>query len=131
MTDDKRDGMNDVPVLIAGAGPVGLTLALDLAWRGVRSLLVEPLTAVQRHPRAISIGVRTMEHFRRLGLDQKTIDVGVPRNRALDVVYMTRMLGREIFRFSIPSIEALAQNADALAVATPEIAASPYYKTWT
>ena len=117
--------------MIAGAGPVGLSLALDLAWRGVRSLLVEPLTEVQRHPRAISIGVRTMEHFRRLGLDQKTIDAGVPRDRALDVIYVTRMLGREIFRFAIPSIDALEHDAAALVVATPEIAASPYYKTWT
>ena len=91
-----------IPVLIAGAGPVGLSLALDLAWRGVPSLVVEPLTEVHPHPRAISIGVRTMEHFRRLGLDQKVIDAGVPRSRALDVIYVTRMLGREIFRFPDP-----------------------------
>ena len=121
----------ETPVLIAGAGPVGLTLALDLAWRGVPSLLVEPLADVHPHPRAISIGVRTMEHFRRLGLDQKVIDAGVPRSRALDVIYVTRMLGREIFRFPIPSIDELARDAAALAVETPEIAASPYYKTWT
>ncbi len=123
--------MSEIPVLIAGAGPVGLTLALDLAWRNIRSVLVEPLTEVQRHPRAISIGVRTMEHFRRLGLDQKTIDAGVPRSRALDVIYRTRMLGREVFRFAIPSIDALAHDRERLARATPEIAASPYYKTWT
>ncbi len=123
--------MNRLPVLIAGAGPVGLCLAIDLSWRGVRSLVVEPLHTAHPHPRAISIGVRTMEHFRRLGLDQKTIDAGVPRDRALDVVYVTRMLGREIFRFPIPSINDLEQHRDELARTTPEIAASPYYKTWT
>src|ERR1700722_5668012 len=101
--------MTATPVLIAGAGPVGLTLALDLAWRGIESCLLDPLTDVHPHPRAISIGVRSMEHFRRLGLDQKVIDAGVPRERALDVVYTTRMLGREIFRFPIPSIDALAR----------------------
>ena len=121
----------NVSVLIAGAGPVGLSLALDLAWRGIPSLLVEPLKEVHPHPRAISIGVRTMEHFRRLGLDQKVIDAGVPRSRALDVIYVTRMLGREIFRFPIPSIDELARDAAALSAQTPEIAASPYYKTWT
>ena len=119
------------PVLIAGAGPVGLTLAIDLAWRGIACCLVEPLTEVHPHPRAISIGVRSMEHFRRLGVDQKVIDAGVPRARALDVVYVTRLWGREIFRFPIPSIDALARDAEALARETPEIAASPYYKTWT
>ncbi|MGH7034342.1 MAG: FAD-dependent monooxygenase, partial [Stellaceae bacterium] len=123
--------MKHVPVLIAGAGPVGLSLAADLAWRGIESLIVEPLRAVHPHPRAISIGVRTMEHFRRLGLDQKTIAAGVPRDRPLDVVYVTRMLGREIFRFPIPSIAALERGDAALLRDSPETAASPYYKTWT
>jgi 2-polyprenyl-6-methoxyphenol hydroxylase-like FAD-dependent oxidoreductase len=123
--------VSQIPVLIAGGGPVGLTLAADLAWRGVKSLVVEPQVAVNVHPRAISIGVRSMEHFRRLGLDQAVIDAGVPRSRRLDVIYTTRMLGREIFRFSIPSIDELASDRDALAERIPEIAASPYYKTWT
>ena len=119
-----------IPVLIAGAGPVGLTLAADLAWRGVASLVVDPQLEVHPHPRAISIGVRSMEHFRRLGLDQLAIDAGVPRSRPLDVVYATRLLGREIFRFRFPSIDALASDRLALARAIPEIAASPYFKTW-
>ena len=72
------------PVLIAGAGPVGLTLAADLAWRGVASVVVDPQVDVHPHPRAISIGVRSMEHFRRLGLDDAVIDAGVPRAHALD-----------------------------------------------
>ena len=117
-------------VLIAGAGPVGLTLAADLAWRGVRCIVVDPQIEVHPHPRAISIGVRSMEHFRRLGLDQRVIDAGVPRSRPLDVVYVTRMLGREIFRFRFPSIDALGGDRDGLAKLIPDIAASPYFKTW-
>src|SRR5262245_50902944 len=120
-----------IPVLIAGAGPVGLTLAAELAWRGVASLIVDPQVEVHPHPRAISIGVRTMEHYRRLGLDQAVIDAGVPRDRALDVVYVTRMLERELFRFRIPSIADLESRRDELATSIPEIAASPYYKCWT
>jgi len=123
--------MKPIPVLIVGAGPVGLSLAADLAWRGIESLIVDPLASVHPHPRAISIGVRTMEHFRRLGLDEKTIAAGVPRDRPLDVVYVTRVLGREIFRFPIPSIDAFERRDDALLRTIPEIAASPYYKTWT
>ncbi len=126
-----REPTKNIPVLIAGAGPVGLTLAADLAWRGVDCLIVDPRTDINPHPRAISIGVRSMEHFRRLGLDQAVIDAGVPRARALDVVYTTRMLGREIHRFRIPSIDDLAARRDELARDIPETAASPYYKTWT
>ena len=120
-----------VPVLIAGAGPIGLTLAADLAWRGVECHVVDPQIEVNPHPRAISIGVRSMEHFRRLRLDEEIIDAGVPRAHALDVVYVTRIAGHEIFRFPIPSIDELARERAALAVQVPEIAASPYYKTWT
>ena len=118
-----------LPVLIAGAGPVGLTLAIDLAWRGVDCLLVDPQREVHPHPRAISIGVRSMEHFRRLGIDQEVIDAGVPREPPLDVVYVTRLLGREIFRFRLPSIAALARDREALVRTIPEVSASPYYKT--
>ena len=121
----------DIPVLIVGAGPVGLTLAADLAWRNVPCMLVDRQREVVAHPRAISIGVRTMEHFRRLGLDQQVIDAGVPRNQTLDVVYVTRMLHKEVFRFSIPSINDLIMRADELAAHIPETTASPYYKTWT
>ena len=120
-----------VPVVIVGAGPIGLTLAADLSWRGVNCLLVEPRCSINPHPRAISIGVRSMEHFRRLGLDQQVIEAGVPRNQKLDVIYVTRMLGREIHRFPIPSIDDLVTRRDALAKAIPETTASPFYKTWT
>ena len=120
-----------VPVLIVGAGPVGLTLASDLAWRGVACLMVESRTSINPHPRAISIGVRSMEHFRRLGLDQKVIGAGVPREQRLDVIYVTRMLGREIHRFPIPSIDDLDERREELARDIPETGASPFYKTWT
>jgi len=120
-----------VPVLIVGAGPIGLTLAADLAWRRVNCLVVEPRTRIHPHPRAISVGVRSMEHFRRLGLDQKVIEAGVPRDQRLDVIYVTRMLGREIHRFPIPSIDDLVTRRGELAKEIPETAASAFYKTWT
>ena len=41
--DDKQEmTAASIPVLIAGAGPVGLTLAAELAWRGVASVVVDP-----------------------------------------------------------------------------------------
>lgn len=47
----------DVPVLIVGGGPVGLTLAIDLARRGQRVLLVEQRSGPSEHPKATLLGM--------------------------------------------------------------------------
>jgi 2-polyprenyl-6-methoxyphenol hydroxylase-like FAD-dependent oxidoreductase len=57
-----------VPVLIVGGGPVGLALAGDLAWRGVRSLLIERTDGAIVQPKMDLVGVRTMEFCRRWGI---------------------------------------------------------------
>jgi 2-polyprenyl-6-methoxyphenol hydroxylase-like FAD-dependent oxidoreductase len=62
-------GVMDTDVVIVGGGPVGLCLAVDLGWRGVDCILLEKLErGAARFPTANHIGVRTMEHLRRLGL---------------------------------------------------------------
>lgn len=64
-----KDSLEHVPVLIAGGGTVGLSAALFLAHHGVPALAVERRPALSIHPRALGIGVRTVEIFRELGLD--------------------------------------------------------------
>ncbi|MGZ4662534.1 MAG: FAD-dependent monooxygenase, partial [Arthrobacter sp.] len=60
---------SEVHVLVAGGGPSGLFLALDLASRGVPSTVIEPRTALDHtRPRAKTTNARTMTHLRRLGL---------------------------------------------------------------
>ena len=58
----------DTQVLIAGAGPTGLTLAVDLGMRGVRCTLVEQKEAPQFLPKMERCNARSMEIYRRLGL---------------------------------------------------------------
>lgn len=53
-----------VPVLIVGGGPVGLTASLLLSRHGVRSLLVERHPGTSMHPKARGLNVRTLELFR-------------------------------------------------------------------
>jgi putative polyketide hydroxylase len=72
----------DVPVLIAGAGPAGLTLSLLLDRLGVPSLVVERRTAPSRLPRSRAVNTRTMEVFRGLGLDRAVGDAALARERA-------------------------------------------------
>ena len=62
-------GSLDVPVLIVGGGPVGLSASLLLARHGARSLLVERHPGTSIHPKARGINVRTMEVFRQAGAE--------------------------------------------------------------
>lgn len=91
------------PVLISGGGPVGLALSIELAWRGVRSVLVntEPTTAA--HPQGNTHNARTMEHYRRLGIADRVRAVGLPQDLVTDVIYLTRFTGHEFARIPMPS----------------------------
>jgi 2-polyprenyl-6-methoxyphenol hydroxylase-like FAD-dependent oxidoreductase len=104
--------MRFVPILIAGGGPVGMTLALALARLGVRSMLVERNPDTTKHPKMDITNVRSMELFRRLGLAQSLRTVAVPEAHCFDVAWVTTMAGHELHRFRYPSvIEKRAQIA--------------------
>ena len=64
-------------VVIVGAGPVGLTLAIDLAQRGVRVVLLDNDNTFSAGSRAICFAKRTLEIFDRLGCGQRMVDKGV------------------------------------------------------
>lgn len=95
----------DTPVLIAGGGPVGMTLALNLARYGIRSMLVERNPETTRHPKMDLTNGRSMELFHRLGLDEKLRDAGVPRENDFDILWITSLVGHDLYRFHYPSAE--------------------------
>ena len=93
----------EVPVLIAGGGPVGMTLALNLARYGIRSIVAERNHTTTRHPKMDLTNGRSMELFRRLGIVEKLRDAGVPRENAFDISWVTNLVGEELHRFHYPS----------------------------
>ena len=95
--------MRFVPILIAGGGPVGVTLALALARLGVQSMLVERNPDLQ-HLKMDITNVRSMELFRRLGLAQSLRMVAVPEAHRFDVAWVTTMAGHELHPFRYPSV---------------------------
>lgn len=90
-------------ILIAGGGPVGLTLAIDLAWRGIKVLIVEPRAPGE--PPSVKcnhVGARTMEIFRRLGVVKAVRAAGLPDDYPNDVAFRTTTTGLELSRIPIP-----------------------------
>ena len=79
----------NIPVLIAGGGPVGMTLARTLSSFGVRCLLVERNPTTTRHPKMDITNGRSMELFRRLGVADKLRAVAVPEENNFDISWIT------------------------------------------
>jgi 2-polyprenyl-6-methoxyphenol hydroxylase-like FAD-dependent oxidoreductase len=93
----------DTDVLVVGAGPVGLTLAMDLAGRGVKVVIAEIRRyAEPPNVKCNHVAARTMERFRRLGVAQKLRDAGLPADYPNDVVFRTSVTGTELTRIPIP-----------------------------
>jgi len=94
----------DTQVIIVGAGPVGLTLAIDLGRRGVRCILPEQKDAPQFLPKMERCNARTMEIYRRMGLAQKIRDAGFPCDAPMDVFFVTSSSKPGSFRKPCPQV---------------------------
>ena len=91
-------------VLIIGAGPVGLTLAMDLATRGVQVTIVEQRARHgNRRVKCNHISARSMEIFRRLGVAQALRNNGLPPDHPNDCAFRTTVTGQELTRIPIPA----------------------------
>jgi 2-polyprenyl-6-methoxyphenol hydroxylase-like FAD-dependent oxidoreductase len=97
--------MAETQVLIVGAGPVGLTLALDLGQRGVHCALIERNETSIQLPKMERCNARTMEIYRRLGIAEKVRDAGLPRSAPMDVFLATSMAEPALARLACPSVD--------------------------
>ncbi len=79
------------PVIVVGAGLVGLTAAVDLATRGLRCVVLDDDDTVSFGSRAICFSQRSLEIYDRLGLGEKLRDKGVTWNRG-KVFFRDRMI---------------------------------------
>jgi 2-polyprenyl-6-methoxyphenol hydroxylase-like FAD-dependent oxidoreductase len=87
-----------------GAGPVGLTLALDLGRRGVSCLLIEREPGTIQLPRMERCNPRTMEIFRRLGIAEAVREAGLPRDAPMDVFLTPSLAGPPLVQLPYPSV---------------------------
>jgi 2-polyprenyl-6-methoxyphenol hydroxylase-like FAD-dependent oxidoreductase len=97
-------GTGAYDVIVAGAGPVGLTLAIDLGRRGVRCLLMERHPTTLPWPKMDRSNARTMEFYRRIGIVDRVRALGYPPDNPMDVFLTTRLSDPPIAVLKYPSV---------------------------
>ena len=97
--------MYKTDILIVGAGPVGLTLAIDLGQRGINCTVIEQKEAPQFLPKMERCNARTMEIYRRMGLADKIRKAGLPSHIPMDVFIILTLDRPPLSHFPHPSVD--------------------------
>ena len=91
-------------VIVAGAGPVGMSLAIDAAMRGLDVTVVEARRAGEPpSTKCNTVAARTLETFRRFGVADKIRAAGLPDDYPTDVIYASSLSGPEFTRIAMPA----------------------------
>lgn len=97
---DQNEGAGSGRVLIVGAGPVGLSLAIELGWRGVPVTVIDQGDGSVPFPAGEAIFSRTMEHLRRWGCaEQARTESAPPADYPHRIVFATAVTGRVLAEF--------------------------------
>ncbi len=116
--------VGEVEVLIVGAGPTGLTLAIDLGRRGVRCILIEQKERPAFLPKMERINARSMEIYRRMDLAPRIRAAGLRADCPMDVYIVLALDQPPLLRLPYPSV-AQAQ-ADTRATNDGNMPLEPY-----
>src|SRR6201990_530692 len=98
-------GVERYDVIVVGAGPVGLTLAIDLGRRGIRCVLIEQKEQPQFLPKMERCHARTMEMDRRIGWAEPIRAAGLPADSPMDVYVVLSMTRPPLLHLKYPSVE--------------------------
>lgn len=80
MRSDHMSNRIEVPVVIVGGGPVGLSASIMLSKLGIKHILFEKHPGTSIHPKAVGLNQRTIEIFRNLGIEEEVYKIAAPRS---------------------------------------------------
>jgi 2-polyprenyl-6-methoxyphenol hydroxylase-like FAD-dependent oxidoreductase len=92
-------------VLIVGAGPTGLTLAIDLGRRGISCTIIEQKDRPAFLPKMERVNARSMEIYRRMGLAERIRAAGLRSDSPMDVYIILALTEPPLLHLSYPSVE--------------------------
>lgn len=102
--------MSDFDVCVVGAGPVGLTLALDLSRRGLRIVLLDRELEPGPWPKMERCNARTMEIFRRLGVSAAIRAGGQPADGNMSVAIVSSLTDQPLAYLEYPTVAQMTQR---------------------
>ena len=76
---------------------MGLAMAAELSYRGVSTILIEKKPTTSDLAKAVAVNSRSMEHFRRIGLQEKLQDASYPRDMAINATFTTNIYNGRVF----------------------------------
>jgi 2-polyprenyl-6-methoxyphenol hydroxylase-like FAD-dependent oxidoreductase len=115
----------DSQVLIIGAGPVGLTMAIELGRRGINVLLVDKRSGFGKLPKMERCNARTMENFRRMGISAPIRAAGLDNDMPMDIfICLENLVNPPLVHHTYASVSALC--AEYQATTDGSTAAEPY-----
>lgn len=95
----------DFDVIIAGAGPVGLTMTIDLGRRGINTMIMERDPTTAPWPKMDRSNARTMEIYRRMGIVDRVRALGYHGDNPMDVFLVRTMNEPPIATIPFPSVD--------------------------
>ena len=100
----------DASVIVVGAGPVGLALAINLGRAGIKTILLERNPEPQFLPKMERCNARSMEMFRRIGLSKKIREAGLRADCPMDVFIVEDLTKPALLEEKHPSIQTFQEK---------------------
>lgn len=114
----------DYDVIIVGAGPVGLTMAIELGRRGISTFIMERDPTTAPWPKMDRSNARTMEIYRRMGIVDRVRALGYPGDNPMDIFLVRTMNEPPIASIPFPCVD--EKRAQVAACADASLPLEPY-----